>query len=265
MGTIGQDRDGRGVLTLTLDNPGRRNALSDAMIHGLADIFEALAADTALRAVVLRGAGGTFCAGRDLHDLLAVQQADPAHIAAIYDRLEAMGSAIHACPVPLVAAVEGHCYGLGAMLALWSDIALADAGARFGFPEVRHGVAPFGAVPAMAAVMPPRAVDDLLLTGRRIDAAEAAATGIVTRAVPAGTLGPAVDALLSDLLSGDAQAIRQTKAFRRDCAGRGRDASVAAATRLAKAVAGRSAAAARIGAFIAGKPAKATTRGNSDG
>jgi hypothetical protein len=91
MSGIDVERDGRGVVTLWLDNPARRNALSNAMVFGLCETLGALASDPEARVIVLRGRGGAFCAGADLNDIRELQAADPdtvRHMYAAMQRIE---------------------------------------------------------------------------------------------------------------------------------------------------------------------------------
>lgn len=234
MGQIEAERDGRGVLTLWLSNPGRRNALSNAMVEGLCAAFAAAGDDPDLRIVVLRGREGVFCAGRDLNDLLALQDASPGDIARMYDLMEEMHRGMVHCPLPVVAVAEGYALGIGAMLVTWADIALGAEECSFGYPEVRHGIVPYGAVPTMLRAMPHRAVMDLLLTGRRFGGAEAVRLGILSEVAPAAGIGDRLSGILAALLAGRREAQIGIKRFARTCEGLPHDAAVAAATRNAK-------------------------------
>ena len=251
MGRIEVERDRRGVLTLLLVNPGRKNALSNAMVYGLCEVIGAAAADPEVRVVVLRGCDGVFCAGRDLNDLLALQQASQSEIARMYDRMEDMNRAVLQCPLPVIAVAEGYALGIGAMLVTWADIALGAEECLFGYPEVRHGIVPYGAVPTMMRSMPHRAVMDLLLTGRRFGGAEAARLGILSEAVPAGALDVRLAETLEAVLAGRRDAQIGIKRFAQQCELLSHDAAVAAATRNAKAGTGKgSGAAGGMAAFL---------------
>lgn len=217
MGAIHVDRDERNVATVWLDSPARRNALGNAMISGLCDAFAGLAADDACRAIVLRGRGGVFCAGRDLVDLKALQAAGLEAAARMYHAMQQMNETIYFSPHPVVCVIEKYALGIATMLASWSDIALADEGAQFGYPEVRHGITPYGAVPTMLNTMSQKAMFDLLFTARRIGAAEAVRLGIITRAVAADRLGAELEEVLGHLFRGNAAAIRRSKRFVREC------------------------------------------------
>lgn len=214
---IQTERDERGVVTLWLNNPGHLNALSNRMVIGLCETMAGLAEDRTCRAIVLRGRSGVFCAGRDLNDLKALQSAAPDKVAEIYRQMQRMNELIYHSPHPTISVVERYALGIATMIVTWTDIALAEEGAVLGYPEARHGITPYGAVPTMLNAMSQKAMLDLLLTGRRIDAAEAVRLGILTRAVPAGSLDAALDAVLAELLRGSASAIARTKQFIRRC------------------------------------------------
>ena len=217
MSGIEVERDDRGVATVWLSNPKHLNALSDAMIVGLADEMPRLAADAACRAIVLRGRDGVYCAGRDLGDLKALQNAGTDAVARMYGFMRNMNEAIYFSPLPVISVVERYALGIATMLASWSDITLAEDGALFGYPEVQHGITPYGAIPTMLSTMNQKAMLDLLITGRRVSAAEAQRMGIVSRVVPAARLAQELDGVLDDIFRGSAAAIRKSKQFVREC------------------------------------------------
>ena len=135
-GTVHNDRRADGVAVLTLDNPAHRNALNDGMIEALIAAFGALSRDRSCRAILLRGAGGEFCAGREIGDLLALQEAGLERIHAAYHRLRELNEAIYYCPKPVVAALDRYALGAGIMLATLADIAIAAEDCLIGYPEV---------------------------------------------------------------------------------------------------------------------------------
>jgi enoyl-CoA hydratase/carnithine racemase len=214
---IQTERDDRGVVTLWLNNPRHLNALSNRMVIGLCEAMSRLAEDPTCRAIVLRGRAGVFCAGRELRDLKALQSAAPDEVALMYRSMQRMNEVIYHSPHPTISVVERYALGIATMIVTWTDIALAEEGALLGYPEVHHGITPYGAVPTMRNAMSQKAMLDLLLTGRRIDATEAVRLGILTRAVPADKLTEHLDAVLADLLRGSAAAITRTKRFVRRC------------------------------------------------
>ncbi|MFS8199424.1 enoyl-CoA hydratase family protein [Streptomyces sp. CWNU-52B] len=171
----------RGITTLTLDAPERRNALSARLVEELADALKECAEDedgagagsgggSGVRAVVLTHTGNTFSAGADLRD--------PPHP----DALVALLRQIVELPKPVVARVTGHVRAGGLGLLGACDIAVASQDATFAFTEVRIGVAPAVISLPLLARLDPRALARYYLTGERFDAAEAARIGLVTAA-----------------------------------------------------------------------------------
>ncbi|MGW4727854.1 enoyl-CoA hydratase family protein [Streptomyces shenzhenensis] len=183
MTPIGRTR-ARGVETLSLDSAATRNALSAALVGGLADALAECAADTGVRAVVLTHTGGTFCAGADLRD-----PPRPDAVVGLLRQLVALDK-------PVVARVTGHVRAGGLGLLAACDIAAAASEATFAFTEVRIGVAP--AVISLPVIprADPRALARYYLTGECIDAAEATRIGLLTLA------GDDVDAALAPVLDG---------------------------------------------------------------
>ena len=230
MSGVEVERGAQGIATVWLNNPGRLNALSNKMVIGLGEELPRLAADDTCRAIVLRGRGGVFCAGRDLTDLKALQASDAAAIKAMYGHMQKMNEVIYYSPQPVISVIEKYAFGIATMLATWTDIALAEENAQLGYPEVHHGITPYGAVPTMLNTMNQKAMMDLLLTGRRIKAEEAVRLGILTRAVPADRLDAELNDVLEHLFRGSAAAIRKSKQFVRHCEAMGYREAMAAAT-----------------------------------
>ncbi|TCR62483.1 enoyl-CoA hydratase/isomerase family protein [Bosea sp. BK604] len=238
MSGIDVERSAAGIVTLWLNNPGRLNALSNRMVAGLVAEMTALAADASCRAVVLRGRQGAFCAGRDLNDLAALQSAPPEEIERMYDLMEGMNRAIYFCPKPVVSVVERFALGIGTMIVGWTDIAIAEETAKLGFPEVRHGIVPYGAAPSLLKLMRSRDVADLLLSGRTFLAPEAMRLGLVNRVVPAGRLEEELGETLTGILAGKPGALEETKRFIRHSEELGYEDGIALATKNAKAKTG---------------------------
>lgn len=230
MSAIEVERSDQGIATVWLSNPGRLNALSNAMVIGLCEELPRLAADETCRAIVLRGRGGVFCAGRDLADLKALQAADADAIKTMYGYMQKMNEVIYYSPHPVISVIEKYAFGIATMLATWTDIALAEENAQLGYPEVHHGITPYGAVPTLLNTMNQKAMMDLLLTGRRIRADEAMRLGILTRVVPADQLTAALNDILEHLSRGSAAAIRNSKQFVRQCETLTYEQGIAAAT-----------------------------------
>ncbi len=172
MTSLHVDRDGP-VWTIRLDRPHVRNALDPATAGALALTWREIDADPDVRAAVLTGTAGSFCAGADLRAV-----ADPG---SALELLEAALLGPTTIGVPVVAAVNGGCFGGGMSLLLACDLRIAASGARFGTQAARMGLYPFGAVSALTREIGTAAAADLLLTGRHFDATEAAALGILGR------------------------------------------------------------------------------------
>ncbi len=160
------------VARITLNRPDARNALSSALRVELVDALDALAADDTVRAVILTGAGDTFCAGFDLKEL---SSGDAAKIFADAGRYHAK---VHGFPKPLIAAVNGPALAGGMDLALMCDIRIAAPAATFGQPQVKMGVP--AAYDLVRSVCGDATARLLCLTGRRLSAQEALALGIVS-------------------------------------------------------------------------------------
>src|SRR5215204_4168125 len=188
------------VARATIDRPERRNAMSFDVMQGLRDAVATAKADDAVRVLVLTGAGEkAFCAGADLGGGGIVDGASAAHdgrgmLADLFRDLWGLGK-------PTVARVRGYALAGGFGLALACDFVVASDDARFGTPEVNVGLWPYMITVPLLRSMPPKRVLELMMTGRRVDAAEAERIGFVTRVVPADELDAAVDDLAATLAS----------------------------------------------------------------
>ncbi len=176
-----------GVEVWNIDGEARRNALSRAMVRELLEHLARVRDDRAIRCVVLTGKGDkAFCAGADLKER-ATMSADEVHH--FHQSLREALRGIESAPQAFVAALNGAALGGGLEMALACDLRVAADGAEMGLPEVGLGIIPGGG----GTVRLPRAIGvarakDLILTGRRVTAAEALAMGLVSRVAPAGTL-----------------------------------------------------------------------------
>ncbi|MFI0505830.1 enoyl-CoA hydratase family protein [Streptomyces albogriseolus] len=184
MTLIGRSRT-RGVETLSLDAPERRNALSAALVGDLAAALTDAGKDTGVRAVVLTHTGNTFSAGADLKDPPA-----PSALTGLLRQIVEL-------PRPVVARVTGHVRAGGLGLLAACDIAVASRAATFAFTEVRIGVAPAVISLPLLPRTDPRALARYYLTGERFDADEAARIGLLTVAGDDAddTLAPVLDGL----------------------------------------------------------------------
>jgi enoyl-CoA hydratase len=200
---------------LTIDRPERRNALSPAVIDGLVQSLARAAIDPDVRVIVLTGAGErAFCAGADLGGMV---QADGR--VAEHERRGRMGTLLRSLigsPKPVIARVNGHALAGGFGMALACDLIVASDAATFGTPEVDVGLWPFMITAVIQRNVPRKLALEMMLTGRRLEAEEAARWGIVNRVVPASELDVAVDALADELASKSPLVVRLGKeSFRR--------------------------------------------------
>ena len=199
-----------GVLTLTIDRKSKRNALSAEVLDGLLAGI-ARAADDDVRVVVVTGAGEkAFCAGADLGAFDA--EATPLELHERRGALPELVLAIRSCPRPVVARVRGLALAGGFGLALACDVVIASDDAEFGAPEVAVGLWPFMIGTLVARHVSPKRSLDLLLSGRRIDAATALEWGLVSRVVPADGLDAAVAAYAAELAGRSPLVLRMGKA-----------------------------------------------------
>lgn len=183
----------RGVATIVLDVPGKFNRVSMDARAQLRAVFEQLDRDDAIRFVVLAGAGGTFTAGGDIPGFL---RRSAWHVS----RLAEDVAAPERCTKPVVAALQGYCFGVGLELALACDFRLAADDVQLAFPEVTIGMIPgSGGTQRLARLIGLGRAKDVIMRGRRIGAEEALALGLVTEVVPAEELDAAVSRLLDEL------------------------------------------------------------------
>jgi enoyl-CoA hydratase/carnithine racemase len=184
-------RDGA-IARLTLDDPGRANALSAAMMTALSEALAKLGANPAVRVIVLGARGRIFCAGHDLAELR--DGGDVVAHEALFTQCSTLMQAIVACPKPVVARVQGAAVAAGCQLVASCDLAFSADNARFAVSGIDLGL--FCSTPgvALARAVGRKDALEMLLTGRFVGAAEAAAMGLINRAVPTGDLDAAVDA-----------------------------------------------------------------------
>ena len=211
-------RDGW-CLHVTLNRPEVKNAMTFAMVRELTDVFTAIADDRTLRAVVLRGAGGNFCAGGDIKDMAAARGAEPGPDGkdplAVGNRLfGAMLMRVEAAPQAVVAVLEGAVMGGGLGLCCVSDVAIADDTARFRLPETSLGVPPAQIAPFIVRRVGLTQARRLAVTGGSLDAAQALALGLVhvLHHVSPGTgLEDQVSGVLADIARCGPEAVAVTK------------------------------------------------------
>ena len=201
-----------GVATLALNRPDKRNAVSDAMRNELIEALERVAADKAIRALVLTGNGKGFCAGGDVAGMEQRMSAPQGEVAfngwSRQLRVHHAVSLLHTMPKPTIAAVNGAAAGLGADMALSCDFVMASEHASFAWSYIARGLVPDGGglyfLPRRVGL--PRA-KELIFSGRRVDADEALRLGIADRKVSSATLVAEARAWAAELSRGSATAL----------------------------------------------------------
>jgi enoyl-CoA hydratase/carnithine racemase len=179
-GRIKVAREG-GVETLTLYNPERRNAIGPQMANELLWALEDARGDAEVRAIVLTGEGKAFCAGGDFAQMTAgADAAKLPHKGDYADLLLALAKS----DKPVVARVNGHAMGGGLGMVAASTFAIASTEAKLGTPEIDVGLFPMMIMAVLARIVPRRRLLEMMLTGEKFDAQEAARLGLVNRAVP---------------------------------------------------------------------------------
>jgi len=201
-----------GVATITLNRPERKNPLTFESYAELRDTFRALCDAPLIRAVVITGAGGNFCSGGDVHEIIGPLVAMDADGLLEFTTMTGdLVKAMRACPQPIVAAVEGVCAGAGAIMAMASDLRLAAPSAKTAFLFVRVGLsgADMGACAILPRIIGHGRAAELLFTGRSMSAEEGHAWGFYNRLTD-NVLADA-QALAADLASGPSAAHAVTK------------------------------------------------------
>lgn len=215
MSDVRAERDGA-VVTLTLDRPDRRNALDPSLLTSLADAMDDLSGDDTVRIVVLTGAGSAFSAGADLDWMRASRtlssaenRSDAAAMAEAFD-------VVDRCPKAVIARVNGPAIGGGAGLVACADVAVAVAGTRFAFAEVRLGLLPATIAPYVVRAIGPGHARELFTSGRPFEAEEARSLGLVHRVVAPDDLDAAVAISVENFLACAPGAVAANKRLVRD-------------------------------------------------
>jgi isohexenylglutaconyl-CoA hydratase len=207
------------VLRIWLNRPELRNAMSAQMVREILATFAAIREDRGVRVVVLRGAGGTFCAGADLKNLVGAAEAPPASAADAADELKQsnrrfglMMETVNSAPQALIAAVEGYAMGGGFGLACVADITIATEDARFAMTEVTLGVVPAAISPFVVRRIGLTAARRFGVSGARLTGEQAREVGIAHLAVrDAAALEVAVTDAINQILQCAPEAVAETK------------------------------------------------------
>ena len=199
---------------LTLNRPEKKNPLTFDSYAELRDLFWLLADGCGVRAVVIDGAGGNFCSGGDVHEIIGPLTKMDAKGLLEFTRMTGdLIRAMRACPQPIIAAIDGACAGAGAMIALAADFRIATPAAKTAFLFVRVGLAgcDMGACALLPRLIGQGRAAELLYTGRSFDAAEGERIGFHNSVVAAESLRPAAMKLAAELAAGPTLAHALTK------------------------------------------------------
>ena len=228
-GQIRLERSGP-VVTLTIDQPARRNAMTLRMWQTLAEHCTALRDTPDVRVVVLRGAGDkAFCAGADITEFPTLRS-DDAAITTYDAAVETATAALAGLPMPTVAVIQGVCFGGGFGLAMACDLRLADDAARFRIPAGRLGLGyPFDSLRKLVASLGPGPVADLFFTARVVNAQEARVQGIVQSVTSAEDLAAEAESYVASIAQNAPLTLRAVKVALRELSKAEGDQNIAAA------------------------------------
>jgi enoyl-CoA hydratase/carnithine racemase len=203
------ERDERGVVTLTLNRPQQFNALSEEMLSALQSELEAVAGDAGARVVVIAGKGKAFCPGHDLKQMKANPSVD--YYRQLFAQCAKLMMAIQHLPQPVIARVHGIATAAGCQLVAMCDLAVASSDARFAVSGINVGL--FCSTPgvALSRNVGRKQAFEMLVTGDFIDAATAQARGLVNRVVPPDQLDAEVDRLVASIVAKPRVAIAMGK------------------------------------------------------
>ncbi|WP_416915862.1 MAG: enoyl-CoA hydratase [Roseicyclus sp.] len=208
-------REDRGAVThLTLNLPGKLNALSDGMIAALTETFGALMISETQRVIVLKGAGKAFCAGHDLKEMQAKRDSNDRGAAALrdlFDRCARMMQMIPRLPQPVIAQTHGIATAAGCQLVASCDLAVAAEDCRFGVNGVNIGLFCSTPMVALSRNAPRKQVFEMLVTGDFISAARAREIGLINRIAPSETLEAETEALAEQIAAKLGSAVRVGK------------------------------------------------------
>lgn len=216
-------REDRGpVAILTLNRPDRRNALSHELLARLRDVLDKVGVDTAIRAVVVTGAGAAFCSGMDLKEAVAMDASpDGEHeMVAVLKEFADLIHCLHTLPKPTIAAVNGDALAGGAGLMAACDLAVAAESVRIGYPEVRRGLVASIVMHDLIRQVGDRRARQLLLTGEPIVAEMAFDWGLVNTVVAAGECLSTAVRMAEGMVACGPSAIANTKRLLDETEGR---------------------------------------------
>jgi enoyl-CoA hydratase/carnithine racemase len=237
-----------GVVTLTLDRPERRNALSEGLLARLEGALEAIAGDASARVVVIAANGPVFSAGHDLSEMVGRSESE---YAALFGRCSRVMRRLRELPQPVIARVQGPALAAGCQLVASCDLAVAAEGATFSTPGVKIGLFCTTPMIPLVRVIPPKAAMEMLLTGVLVDARKAMDLGLVNRMVPSEGLDAVVREWSDAILASSPLTIRIGKAAFYDLIALDEPSAYARGTAVMVDNAARDDAQEGIGAFLA--------------
>ncbi|APW39740.1 enoyl-CoA hydratase [Rhodoferax koreense] len=200
-----------GVRILTLNRPAKHNALNTALTRALLEALHSANHDGECRAIVLAGAGRSFCAGADTSEFSALAADDPQLALDRADLTTRLHAAFTAIDKPVVAAVQGNALGGGAGLALACDLMVAAENMRLGYPELRHGIVAAVVMANLVRQLGRKQAFALLATERTLQGTEAARLGLALEAVPAEQVVEAAVVVASGMAAWSPLAMATTK------------------------------------------------------
>jgi len=209
------ERDQRGVLSITLNRPEKKNALSGEMIADLIRLSAEIEADSDIRVAVLRGAGDVFCAGGDLGWMRQQIETDREGRMLEARKLADMLRALNELRVPLIGVIHGGAFGGGVGLACVCDIAIAETKTKFGLTETRLGLIPATISPYVIARMGEGKARQIFMSARIFSAQEAKALDLIVDHVSSETLESRTEAEIIPYLSVAPEAVAASKALAR--------------------------------------------------
>ena len=210
-GPLRAERDSRGVVTLTLDDPKRFNALGHEMLAALQKAFGGIAKDESVRVVVLAANGKAFCAGHNLKDMAANPELP--FYQDLFAQCSRMMLSIHKLPVPVIAKVHGMATAAGCQLVAQCDLAVATEDSSFATSGIQYGL--FCSTPSVPLVrnVPAKVAMEMLLTGDFIDAKSALEQGLVNRVASAEQLDAEVEKFVASIVAKPRTAVAMGKAL----------------------------------------------------
>ncbi len=214
------------VATITLNRMAVRNAFNETTIAELTQTFLELSDNDDVRAIVLAANGPAFCAGADLTWMNKIATYSYEENLADAKQLSHMLQAIYLCAKPVIAKIQGDCYGGGVGLVAAADIAISSPAAHFCLSEVKLGLIPATISPYVIKAIGERAARRYFLTAEKFSAQEAQRRNLVDQVVPAAALNEYVEALVAAMVLNSPQAVKEAKKLIRDVAGEPLDEAV---------------------------------------